>query len=138
MTKAAARQFLVTVGALGNRTFATFSGGDKAAETSKWYDGGATVPDVLAGPAETSDVTVTNGFDPELDSALLQTLKSQVGVLRTTITKMPLHGDMSRVAGAKPDVYTNALLKTMTPAEADANSGDVAVYELTFAVADLT
>lgn len=138
MTKAAARQFLVTVGALGNRTFATFSGGDKTAEASKWYDGGATVPDVLAGPAETGDVTVTNAFDPEIDAPLLQTLKSQVGVLRTTVAKMPLHGDMTRVASARPDVYTNALLTGLTPVEADANSGDVAVYELTFAVADLT
>lgn len=136
--KSSKRQFLFTVSTIPNRTFAQASGGEKASSTSKWYDGGATVPSVIAAPPETGDVTLTNAFDPELDAALIQSLKAQVGIMRATLTRMPLHGDMTRVASARPDVYTDALLRSLTPVETDANSGDTATYELIFSPADLT
>ncbi len=138
MTIAAARQFLVTTGATGARTYTELTGGEKAADTSKWRDGGSTVPQVLAAPPDTGDVTLKNGFDPERDGPMVANLKRMVGVLVTTITKVPLHGDMTRIAGAPPEVYTGAVLKSVKSPEVNANSGDTATYELVFAVADVT
>lgn len=135
---AAARQFLVTTAATGARTYTEFTGGEKASDTSKWRDGGATRPQVLSAPADTGDVTLKNGFDPEKDGPMIANLLRQVGVLRTTITKVPLHGDMTRVTGAPPLVYTGCLLRSVKPPEVNANSGDPGTYELVFAVEDVT
>lgn len=136
--KSAGNQWLVTSPAFGSRTFSKKTGGEKQSNTAKWYDGGATTPDVLASSPETTDVVLTNAYDPDVDGQLLQTAKAQVGILRTTISIVPLLGDMTRVPSGRPDVYTNALLKGVKLAEVDANSGDPATYELTFAVADVT
>lgn len=136
--KSAGYQFLVTCAAFGNRTFTKKTGGEKSSATTKWRDGGATVPDVLAAPPETSDVTLTNAYDPDIDGALLQAAKRQIGILRTTITIVPLFGDMTRVASGLPDVYTNALLKSVKLPEVDANSGEPAMWELSFSVGDVT
>ena len=136
--KSSKRQNLITVASIPNRTFTSLSGGEKSGSTNNWYDGGSTVPSVVGAPPETGEITLTNAFDPEIDAPLLQTLKAQVNILRTTITRAHLAGDMTRVAAAKPDVWTDALLTSVTPPEADANSGDVATYELKFKPADLT
>lgn len=136
--KSSKRQFLVTVSTIPNKTFTQQEGGEKSAETSKWYDGGSTVPNVISAPPETGDVTLTNAFDPEADSDLIKSCLAQIGTMRATITRAPLYGDMTRVASAKPDVYTDAVLKSCVPVEVDANSGDVAVYKFVFSPADLT
>lgn len=136
--KAAANQFLVTCPAFGSRTFTKKTGGEKQSETATWYDGGSTVPDVLAAAAKTTDVVLSNAFDPDVDGPLLKIAKSQVGILRTTLSVVPLRGDMTRVPGGIPDTYTNALLKAVKLVEVDANSSDPAQWELTFAVADVT
>lgn len=136
--KSAGYQFLVTCAAFGNRTFTKMTGGEKSSNTTKWRDGGATVPDVLAAPPEVSDIVLTNAYDPIIDGPLLTTAKAQIGILRTVVTKVPLFGDMTRASGGKPDVFTNALLKAVKLPEVDANSGDPATYELTFSVGDVT
>lgn len=136
--KASGNQFLVTCPAFGSRTFSKKTGGEKQANTSKWYDGGATSPDVLAGSPETTDVVLTNAYDPDVDGQLLQTAKAQVGILRTTLSIVPLLGDMTRVSSGRPDVYTNALLKGVKLVEVDANSNDPATWELTFAVGNVS
>jgi hypothetical protein len=136
--KSAGNQFLVTCPAFGARTFSKKTGGEKQANTSKWYDGGATSPDVLASSPETTDVVLTNAYDPDVDGQLLQTAKAQVGILRTTLSIVPLLGDMTRVPSGRPDVYTNALLKGVKLVEVDANSGDPATWELTWAVGNVS
>lgn len=136
--KAAGNQFLVTTPAFGSRTFSKKTGGEKQANTSKWYDGGSTTPDVLASAPETTDVVLTNAYDPDVDGSILRTAKAQVGILRTTLSIVPLLGDMTRVPSGVPDVYSNALLKGVKLIEVDANSGDPAQWELTFAVADVS
>jgi hypothetical protein len=135
--KAAARQFLVTVAALGARTFTEQTGGEKKSEVTKWRDGGAISSDNIFSPPETSDVVVKNAYDPDVDGAMLSNLLGQVGVLSTTITKVPLFGDMSRIAGVKPFVYTGAVLAGVKIPDVNANSGEAATYELTFAVNNL-
>lgn len=136
--KAAANQFLVTCPAFGSRTFSKKTGGEKQTETSTWYDGGATTPDVLAASPKTTDVVLTNAYDPAVDGPLLKIAKAQVGILRTTLSVVPLQGDMTRAPGGIPDTYTNALLKSVKLVEMDANASDPAQWELTFAVADVT
>lgn len=135
--KAAARQFLVTVAALGARTFTEQTGGEKKSEVTKWRDGGAISSDNIFSPPETSDVTLKNAYDPDVDGAMLSNLLGQVGVLSTTITKVPLFGDMSRIAGVKPFVYTGAVLAGVKIPDVNANSGEAATYELIFAVNNL-
>lgn len=136
-TKAAARQGLVTVGALGNRTFTQRTGGVKKSDSVKWRDGGSTSASPVTGPAETDDITLTNGYDPEVDGPMLSNLLLQVGILRTTISQASLFGDMTRVSGAKPFVWTDAVLASVKLPETDANSGEVATYELVFSVGDV-
>jgi hypothetical protein len=136
--KSTGNQFLVTSPAFGSRTFTKKTGGEKQTDTSTWYDGGATTPDVLAASPKTSDVVLTNAYDPTTDGPLLQIAKKQVGILRTTLSIVPLLGDMTRAPGGIPDVYTNALLKGVKLVEVDANSSDPAQWELTFAVADVS
>lgn len=136
-TKAAARQGLVTVAALGNRTFTQRTGGEKKSDSVKWRDGGSVTPSVTAGPPETGDITLTNGYDPDVDGPMLSNLLLQVGILRTTISQASLYGDMTRVAGAKPFVWTDAVLTSVKVPETDANSGEIATYELVFSPADV-
>lgn len=132
--KSAARQWLVTVAALGNRTFSEKTGGEKKSETTKWRDGGAVFSDVITAPPEISDVVLTNAYDPDVDADMISTLLTQVGVLTTTITQVPLYGDMTRVPGVKPLVYTGAVLTSVNPPEPNSNSGDPGTYKLTFSV----
>lgn len=136
--KAAARQFLVTVAALGARTFTEQTGGEKKSEVTKWRDGGAISSDNIFSPPETTDVTLKNAYDSDVDGPMLSNLLGQVGVLSTTITKVPLFGDMSRIAGVKPFVYTGAVLAGVKIPDVNANSGEAATYELTFAVNNLS
>lgn len=132
------RQTLFTVSILPGRVFAQVSGGEKSGSVTRWWNGGSLTPVVIGGPPETSNIVVTNGFDPDVDAAILQGLKSQINVIRATLTRIYLAGDMTRIPSAKPDVYTDALLVKLTPVETDASSGDVATYALEFAPADLT
>lgn len=136
--KAAARQFLVIVAALGDRTFTEKTGGEKKAEVTKWRDGGAVSSDNIYAPPETSNVTLKNAYDPDVDAQMLSNLLNQIGVLTTTLSQVPLRGDMSRVAGVKPWVYTGATLTGVKIPDTNANSGDAATYELEFAVNNLS
>jgi len=132
-----AKQGLITVGAIPGRTFSVKTGGVKKAEMAKWRNGGSTELNVIAGPPETDDVTLTNGYDPEVDGPLLKNLLNQVGILRTNISQAALYGDMTRVNGAPPIVYTDAVLSSVKVPEVDANSNDVQTYELVFSVGNV-
>lgn len=137
MAKAAARQFLVTIEAFPNTRFSGKSGGEVTSETSKVYDGGSTVPHVLTSPPDIGDITITGNYDPDLDQETLLAAITMVGQLVTTVTVIPLYGDMSRT-GAKPFVYSDCTLTGVTPPEHDAGSGDAATFELTFAAASVS
>lgn len=134
MSKNSQRQFLVKVqGIDGN--FMTKSGGNSSAEVTKAYDGGDNVPDIIPGPREVEDVTVSRGFDPLRDGPILRTMRRLVGSFETTVTVTPT--DRDYVALDEPTVYSPALLVGVNEVETDAGSGDLAAYELTFAVADV-
>lgn len=131
MSKSAQRQFLVSVSGIQGY-FMTKSGGNISADSNKVYDGGSLVPDVLAGPAEADNITVSKGYDPAKDARLLASLRQQVGRFTATITVTPTDRDL--VAVAEPNVYPNALLVGLTEPDMDASSGDAATYELEFAI----
>lgn len=131
--KGAQRQFLWTVTGI-NGPFAQKTGGEVTSDATKVWDGGATQPDVIAAPPEVGDITLTRPYDPERDQPILDRLITMVGQFRTTVSGQPLGGDMRAIRGVKPRVYPQALLTGVREPEADAESGDKADYELTFAV----
>lgn len=135
MAKSAQRQFLVKVGGI-DELYASKSGGNISADTNKVYDGGSDVPDVLAGPAEADNITVSRPYDLARDEPVLKRLRKQVGKWRTTISVTPTDGDL--IAIGSPQVYPSALLVGLTEPETDASSGDASTYELEFAVGAFT
>lgn len=131
MPKAAQRQFLVKVSGVDGY-FATKTGGDTSADTSDVWDGGASHPEKLAGPAMTDNITVSRPFDPVRDRPVIQRLRGRVGRLRATVSVQDT--DVDLVPVGKPTTYPNALLVGITDPEADAASSDASAFELTFAV----
>lgn len=134
--KLTARQWLITIDGIDG-TWAQISEAETAAEGTRVRDGGATKADVLAGPAETDEVTCTRPYDIDRDHDLVTSLLPLCGQWYTTITKQPLHGDMTR-ANVKPRVYSDCLLVKVTDPEADADSGDPSKVALTFMVGDVS
>lgn len=137
---AAQRQFLVSAKGIDGAPsfsgyFSTKSGGETTSETTKHYDGGKRIPDVLAAPAQTDDVTLGRGFRPEIDQPIIKSARAGVGRYRYTVSTQPTDEDL--VPLAEPTVYPDALLSGMTDPEVDANSGDVATFEVTFTVGEV-
>lgn len=130
--KSAQRQFLNKVDGIDGY-FAAKTGGEVTSDANKVYDGGAMKPDIVASPPETSDVTLTRPYDPDLHQDLIQRLKARVGSWRTTVSITPTYTDLTAVK-ATPTVHENALLIGVREPESDASSGDAADFELTFAV----
>lgn len=134
MSKSSQRQFLVKVQGIDGY-YMTKTGGNSASDVTKAYDGGSSVPDLIAAPKNVENLSVTRGFDPTRDGALLRTLRGKVGVFETTVTVTPTDRDYAAVDD--PIVYSPALLVGLNEPEAAADSGDLATYELVFAVGDV-
>lgn len=129
--KSAQRQFLVNVNGLQD-TFAQKSGGDITAEANKVYDGGSLTPDIIAGPQDISNISVSRAYDYQRDGALLKWLRARVGNWRTSLTVTPANENL--VALGNPAIYPDCLLIGLTEPEMDAGSGDGATYSLEFLV----
>lgn len=130
---AAARQQLVQVSGFPGY-FANKEGGEIEAEASKVWDGGQTKPETMAGPAETSNVTVSRPYRPGVHGPILKQLAKRVGRHRTTISVYDTDPDLGPIG--QPVVYPDALLVRMTRPEADAASSDASTFELEFAVSE--
>lgn len=128
--KSAQRQFLITVAGIDG-TFAGFRGGETKSEATRDFDGGSLNPDVLMSPAATDDIRVSRGWRRDRDIDVVKKYRPRVGRFRTTVTVQPLDEDL--VPAGAPDVYSG-VLNGVSPSEADANSGNVARLELSFAV----
>lgn len=133
MAKSAQRQFLVKVAGIDG-FFASKTGGNVSADTTKVYDGGDPTPYVLSGPAEAENLTVSRPFDPLRDGPLLAQLRQRVGRATFTVSVTATDRDLVVVEGSRV-VYPDALLVSVNEPEADASSGDAASFELEFAVA---
>jgi hypothetical protein len=134
MSKSSQRQFLVKVQGIDG-LFMTKAGGNSTSDVARAYDGGSSVPDLIAAPKQVENVTVSRGFDPVRDADLLQGLRPLIGSFETTLSVTPT--DRDYVAAASPIVYSPALLVGLTEPEVAADSGDLATFELEFAVADV-
>lgn len=132
MPKSAQRQFLVTVGNLG--LFATKGGGNVTSELTKVYDGGQLRPDLISGPSEADNITVSRPYDPVRDAPIIKRLRQQVGSYTVTLSVQQTDRNLAKVGS--PTVYADALLVGLTEPEFDAGSGDAAMFELEFAVSD--
>jgi len=57
--------------------FAQVSGGEITAAVEKIYDGGILFPEVLTGPPEIGDVTITRHYDADRDGPALKLLRNK-------------------------------------------------------------
>lgn len=135
MAKSSQRQFLVRVGDIPGY-FVTKSGGSITADVTKAYDGGDPSPDLIAAPPNVENLTLSRNFDPLRDGPILRNLRKQVGVFESTITVTAT--DRDYIAADEPVVYSPALLVGVTEPDADAGSGDQAMYSLEFAVSEVS
>jgi len=124
-------QFLVTVEGIDGY-FMTFEGGNITSQTNKMYDGGATIPSVVANRPLVDDVTVTRGYEPLRDEDIMTEMRQLVGVFTTTLSKTPT--DRNLVVTGRPIVYPNALLSGFQEINADANGTDAGIWGLVFTV----
>lgn len=130
--KASRRQFLISIEGIDGR-FVSRTGGESSAPVNKAYDGGARVPDLVGGLPEVSNITCGRHFDPDRDGELVARLRLAVGSFRATIQVQPT--DFDFVPTGPKTVYPGALLTRVGDVQPDAESGDLARYELEFAVA---
>lgn len=128
---ASARQQLVEVAGFPGY-FATKSGGEISAETSKVWDGGSLKPSSMSGPAEVGNVVVTRPYRPAIHNAILKRLAGRVGRHRTTVSVWDTDPDLGPIG--QPTVYADALLVRLNRPEADASSSEASTFELEFAV----
>ncbi len=131
MTKIAQRQHLIVVAGIPG-FWATRTGGEVTVAHTKTRDGGSLTPDILQGPAEVADITVSRSYDSTRDDAVIARLQSMLQngtVWNTTITSTPTDGDF--VPNGPPRTWEVFLSKVMAP-DADAESNNASKVELTF------
>lgn len=133
MSKSAKRQFLIRVDGIDGY-FAVKTGGRKSVATTKVFDGGSTIADVLTANPLVDDVTISRPFDRDRDMPLIKRLLPVCGTWDTHIYETPT--DENLVPAGDPLTY-NARLSSVGPVDADAKSGDEVPVELVFAIRDV-
>lgn len=112
--------------------FATKTGGEVSAETTKVHDGGSLTPETLAGPSETSNIVLTKPYRSGMHRATLKALSAGVGRYRTTVSGYDTDPDLGPIGD--PITYANALLVKLTWPEGDAGGNAASMFTLEFAV----
>lgn len=131
---AAARQFIVTVTGGPVKiegTWASFSGGNVEAETTPVWEGGASYPDSIGGPATTADLELTRPYRPTRDQPIIDKLTKLVGSGVFTVSRQPTDADFVKVG--KPTTYPECVLKSVSVPESDATSSEGSTYSIVFA-----
>jgi hypothetical protein len=121
---------LVTV-SIDNRSLGVFdtrSGGDVTAEPAKRRPGGMQGLRSHAALPDYDDVTVGRAYERIRDHELLRGLRGRVGRAYMLIAEQPLDEDGN--AWGRPTLYYGRLAG-LTDGEADSESGDVRMFELT-------
>ena len=122
-------RFLVVVDGLGGPYWANRSGGAVVAPATKVFDGGSNVPNVVTGPSQPADVTVSRPFTVGRDDQVLTNLLQQVGLWQTTLTQQPTNPALSPQGNLI--TYTGTLT-SVTPPVTTADSNAAAMIELVF------
>jgi len=112
--------------------WATCTGGETSSDVSPYWDGGSQQPEMLASPAQRSNVTVARAYNRDRDYAILAKARNNVGKWTTTISKQPT--DEDGTSSGKPTVYSGALLVRVSEPDQDSSGGDAAMWEMEFAV----
>jgi hypothetical protein len=107
--------------------FATRTGGNADSEEAKHRAAGGEKEKALGGLQTVENPTISRKFVPERDGPLVRALRPLRGRRQMSITDQPLDRDDNAVG--QPDVYTG-VFKAVNPSDADANSSDVAMFEL--------
>lgn len=113
--------------------FDTITGGETTAEPTKRRAGGGTMKSYAA-HADTDDITVGRVYERERDHELLRKLRRRVGKATASISEQPLDDDGA--PWGRPTVYTGRLTN-LSPGEADSDSADVRMLELTFQISEV-
>lgn len=113
--------------------FDTLSGGDTTAEPTKRRAGGGAMKSYAAF-ADNDDITVSRVYERERDHEKLRQLRRRVGKATASISEQPLDDDGA--PWGRPTVYTGRLTG-LAPGEADSDSADVRLFELTFQVTEV-
>lgn len=116
--------------------FAQVSGGEVTAAVEKVYDGGALFPEVLTGPPEIGDVTITRHYDADRDGPALRLLRNKVGQVHYDLTVYDLNCDL-KVYGTER-VYPKALLVGLSEPEGDSSSGAPTTFSMTFSISQVS
>ena len=116
--------------------FAQVSGGEITAAVEKIYDGGILFPEVLTGPPEISDVTVTRHYDADRDGPALKLLRNKVGQVHYDLTIEDLNCDL--VVYGTERVYPKALLVGLSEPEGDSSSGAPTTFSMTFSISSVS
>lgn len=125
--------FLITVAGVPG-TFARKSGGNPTGQVTKDRDGGALKPDVMPGPVDYGDLTVSRTYRSARDNALGKKLLQQVNQFSTTIRSQDLTPSKVVIPGTAI-TYTGLLTGVSLP-DSDANNNGAAEFTLTFSITD--
>lgn len=129
------RQFLVSIAGIAGSFWAQLSGGDLSVPTTKAYDGGNPIPQVLTGNPVVDDLVCTRNFDPGRDASIAQQLLAQLmggQQFSTTISQDPTD-PAYRPTGDPPITWSGVLTKVVTPKTDAMKSGaQAATLALTF------
>jgi hypothetical protein len=122
------RRVYVWVEGVGNLgAFTSRSGGNADSEEVKDRSAGGEQQEALGGTPTTENVTVARRFVPTRDVPLIRQLRPLRGRRDALVTDQPLDRDDNPVGPA--DRYPG-IFKSVNPSDADANSNDVARFEI--------
>lgn len=116
--------------------FAQVSGGEITAAVEKVYDGGVLFPEVLTGPPEIGDITVTRHFDADRDGPALKKIRNKVGQVHYDVNIFELNCDLKVPASER--VYPKALLVGLSEPEGDSSSGAPTTFSMTFSISSVS
>lgn len=129
---ASQRQQLTEVSAIPGY-MATRTGGERTAEPSEVWDGGALDPESLSAPATTGNIVTGKPYRPNVHGAILKQLDRQVGRYRDTLVIVDTDPDLGPIMETAR-TYPNALLVRLSWPDGDAGSAEAGTFELEWKV----
>jgi hypothetical protein len=131
-----AQMSLVTVTVDGQPlgVFDTLSGGETSAEPTKRRAGGMGAQKSYPALPDTDDLTVSRVYERERDHEKLRKLRRRVGRAEASVSEQPL--DEDGAPWGRPTTYTGRLTG-VNPGEADSESSDPRMFELTFQITEV-
>ncbi len=129
------RQFLVSVAGIAGSFWAQLSGGDISVPSTKAYDGGNPIAQILTGNPSVDDLVLSTNNDPDSDCQHAQPLKAprKAGTPYPTPIQQDPTDPGYKPTGAPPDTWSGTLTKVTTPKTDSMKTGaSAATIALTF------